>query len=78
MNAVTREEWMHALLALQRGRMCWCEHETGNPMMTRHSPQCEYIRALFMGESKGGGRREVVRSNVVSPVESTGLTQPQK
>lgn len=74
MNAVTREEWMHALLGLQRGRMCWCDYATGNPMVTEHTPPCRNVRELFLSTAKpitdytgpgnkGGGEREVVPSS---------------
>lgn len=56
---------MHALLALQRGRMCWCDMAIGNPMVTEHTPPCRNARQLFMGESKGGDKREVAPSNAV-------------
>ena len=70
MQAVTREEWMHALLGVQRGRMCWCEMASGNPMVTEHSPACRNARELFFSTAKpitnytgpskaGGGVRDV-------------------
>lgn len=63
MTTPTREEWMHAVLSLQRGRMCWCDHAIGSPMQADHSTRCQNIRAMFMGASKGGGVRDVVPGN---------------
>jgi hypothetical protein len=76
MMKTTREEWMHAVLSLQRGRMCWCDHAIGSPMQTDHSPRCANIRSMFMGPSKGGDEREVAPSNAVPRVERTLRTQP--